>query len=210
MPGAALADSTAGVGETGERSPMLRLVLTAYVVVLGAELVGDKLLCAIGVLATRHATSAVASGVALALTLKLTVAVLFGHLLATLPVWLVRGLGLVTFLTLAVAVWRGGRATAPAGAPSTSWIHGAGASFATVFCAEWCDVGQLATATLAAQTQAPLAIGLGAWLAYATKATLALGVGMHLRQRVPGTALRGIAAALCFVMAILTGFGLEP
>lgn len=189
---------------------MLHLVLTAYVVVLGAELVGDKLLYAIGVLATRHATSAVACGVALALTLKLAVAVLLGHVLGTLPAWLVRGLSLITFLALAVAVLRRGVASAPAGTPSTSWSRGAAASFATVFCAEWGDVGQLAAATLAAQTTAPLAVGLGAWLAYATKASVALGVGLHLRQRLPGAALRRVAAALCVVMAIVAGLGLEP
>ncbi len=188
---------------------MLHVVITAYVVVLGAELVGDKLLCAISVLATRHATSAVASGVALALTLKLTVAVLLGHWLGSLPAWLVRGMSLVTFLALAVALLRGDESKAPAGRPSQSWARGAAASFATVFCAEWGDVGQLATATLAAQTAAPLAVGLGAWLAYATKSTLALGLGVRLRQHVPSLALRGVAASLCLVMAIVAGLGLE-
>lgn len=189
---------------------MLSVVLSAYVAILAAEVVGDKLCWSVTVLSARQSPSAVVAGVSLALVSKTAVALLLGRALATLPAWTLRLAGVLTFGWLALA-WLVERDEPVASArPARSGPAAVLGAFTAVFFSEWGDVGQIALATLAARSEAPWAVGLGALLAYATKAAGAFTLGSWLRRCVPPRPLRGLALVLCVVLALATGLGVEP
>src|SRR5215204_1727254 len=85
---------------------MAALFVMAYVTVLLAELVGDKLVYAVGALAARYGPRVVLGGILPALALKSLVAVLLGDALARLPRGLVAAASAGAFFVAAVAVWR--------------------------------------------------------------------------------------------------------
>jgi Ca2+/H+ antiporter, TMEM165/GDT1 family len=187
------------------------LLLAAYVVVLTAELLGDKLLYTIAVLSSRHRKGPIALGAVLACSLKTAVAVMLGRVIAELPVWLVRGASVLTFLLVALAIWRHSEpATPPEPQDEAAFGRGLVAAFSAVLFSEWGDVGQITTATLAARYHAPGIIWAGAMLALITKVALAVAVGIGLRRWLSWRTMRGVAITVCLVMVILVGFGVEP
>lgn len=181
-----------------------------YVTVLASELGGDRSLVSVGALATRFPPGLVFAGLLLAFAGKSAAAVLLGRSITGLPAGAVTLLGTAALLVAAFSIWRAPKPIA-VGEPGSSNV-GAGqvgsgavaASFANVFFAEWGDPGQLATATLASQTAAPLTVWAGATLAMATKGALALGLGRVLRRYVSDRTLRIGATTACLVMALLT------
>lgn len=188
---------------------MAALFVMAYMAVLVAELVGDRLIYSVGALAGRYGPRAVMCGLLPALALKSLAAVLLGHAVARLPHTLVAASSAAAFFVAAVAIWRES-ATVPATAGS-SWApsvapvvarRGMLAAFTTVFFAEWADPGQLAAAALTARYGSPALIWLAAVSAMATKACLALTLGVALRRYVPLGALRVGAVALNVALGI--------
>lgn len=181
-----------------------------YVTVLASELGGDRSLVSVGALATRFRPALVFAGLLLAFAGKSAAAVLLGRSITGLPAGILTLLGTAALLAAALSIWRapkpavvGESDSGQAGAvPLASGA--VAASFANVFFAEWGDPGQLATATLASQTAAPLTVWAGATLAMATKGALALGLGRVLRRYVSDRALRIGATAACLGMALLT------
>ena len=90
----------------GDR-PLMSVLLTTYGGVFLAEIVGDKLLYTSGVLATRYRWVAIVCGMALAFMAKMSVAVAVGVLIGKLlPLWLVASLTGVSFLGVAITMWR--------------------------------------------------------------------------------------------------------
>ena len=57
-------------------------------------------------------------------------------------------------------------------------------SFGVLFAAEWGDASQLATASLAARIDNPVAVGLGAFAALVVVAGLAVFIGGKIRSRI--------------------------
>jgi Ca2+/H+ antiporter, TMEM165/GDT1 family len=77
-------------------------------------------------------------------------------------------------------------------------------SFVTVGLAEWGDLTQLATASLAADRGDPVGIGMGAYVALVTVAGLAVLVGRWVVRVVPLQHVRKIAAVLFAGLAFWT------
>ncbi len=188
---------------------MAALFVMAYMAVLLAELVGDRLIYSVGALATRYGQRTVMCGLLPALALKSLAAVLLGHAVARLPHTLVAASSAAAFFVAAVAMWResptvattAASSRAPGGAPVVA-RRGMLAAFATVFFAEWADPGQLAAAALTARYGSPALIWFAAASAMATKAGLALALGVTLRRYVPLETLRVGAVALTVALGI--------
>lgn len=183
----------------------LSLLLATYGTVFLAELVGDKNLYTISTLTVRFKVWPVCCGIALAFSAKMLAAVLLGQAIAGLPSTLVTGASAVTFFTTGLIIWM----KKPEGAPQRSvkrsyWSSALPVSFAAIFFSEWGDVGQIAAATLAARSHAPVVVWLGAVLALMTKGILALTLGAAACRRLPQNILRYGALTLCFTMGILS------
>lgn len=88
-------------------------------------------------------------------------------------------------------------------APSTVRATVAG-SFGLVVLAEWGDLTQLATASLAADSGQPVATGIGALLALAAVAGIAAGFGRQLVARVPIHKVNYLGAAVFAALAAWT------
>jgi putative Ca2+/H+ antiporter (TMEM165/GDT1 family) len=184
---------------------MLPIILATYVAVFMAEIVGDKLLYTTGLLAARYKTVPILCGMAMAFALKMGVAVAVGHLISTLPKWLVATITAVNFFAIAVVLWRkkDKREVTEKSYPA---YRAALVAFAAIFFSEWGDVGQITAATMAARFNSPLAVWLGAVGAMVTKGTLASFIGGGVRGWIqshfePKT-LRYAATVLLLVLGV--------
>jgi putative Ca2+/H+ antiporter (TMEM165/GDT1 family) len=186
---------------------MLSILFATYVIVFGAEVVGDKTIYTLGTLATRYRLLPIFCGSTVAFVLKMLAAVLLGRAIAELPVALVATASAVTFFTMALVIWfKKPESKASIPTVDRSWGSIALASFASIVFSEWGDVGQIATATLAARYQLLQIVWLGAVLAMMTKGILAMTLGAGLRSRVPRQVLRYATCAICLAMGILAAF----
>ena len=159
---------------------MLPIFLASYTAVFAAEILGDKLLCTTGVLATRYRALPIIIGMAVAFQAKMAVAVLAGRAIAALPPLLVAFATTINFFAIAYALWRKPDNCEPPGdVPGSKAVI---VSFAAIFFSEWADVGQITAATLAARFGNPFAVWLGAVTAMATKGVIAASVGATVRR----------------------------
>lgn len=193
---------------------MFAIFLTTYGTVFVAEIVGDKLLYTTGVLATRYRTVPIMLGMLVAFMAKMAVAVAAGNAISKLPPLLVAALTGVSFIGVAITLWR-----KPAEGAARERDPRAGraaiVSFAAIFLSEWGDVGQITAATLAARFAAPWPVWTGAVAAMATKGALAASLGAGVRQwiaeRIPPNVIRyaGVGALLILgalsIIETLTG-----
>lgn len=169
----------------------LRAAGQAFVTVLPAEL-PDKTMIATILLVTRYRRPGwVWVGAVSAFTVHVTVAVAAGSLIGTLPDAVVKLVVTALFATGAVLLCRAGREAqedaepdADTGSATTVRATVVG-SFGLVVLAEWGDLTQLATASLATDSDAPVFTGLGALVALATVAGIAATFGRQLVERVP-------------------------
>src|SRR6476620_7999510 len=122
---------------------VLEVFLATYAAVFVAEIVGDKLLYTSGVLATRFRWGAVVFGMSAAFMGKMAVAVGGGAAVGELmPRWLVAVLTAVSFIGVAVAMWRLPDIRTPKEKDSRI-LRGAAIAFATIFFSEWGDKGMI-------------------------------------------------------------------
>jgi len=188
------------------------IFLTTYGAVFLAEIVGDKLLYTSGVLATRYRWIAVITGMALAFMAKMSVAVLVGAAIGNLlPTWLVAALTAVSFVGVAIAMWRKPDVRTPK-EKDTRILKGALVAFGTIFFSEWGDKGMVTAGTWAAawiavwgnagtpgansplaghfvaasvhdltRAQVALLVWVGAVMAMVTKGGLAITLGASIR-----------------------------
>jgi putative Ca2+/H+ antiporter (TMEM165/GDT1 family) len=186
---------------------VILILLTTFGAVFVAEIVGDKLLYTTGVLTARYRTMPIMLGMAVAFMAKMGVAVLVGDAVSKLPRPLVATITAITFLGVAVALWR--KSDRP---PESKGKHrmskAAAVSFAAIFLSEWGDVGQITAATLAAKYQRPFVVWLGAVGAMVTKGALAAfvggGVRRWIRDRVAPQVVRYVAVSLLLVLGLLS------
>jgi len=189
---------------------MTSVLFATYAIVLGAEIVGDKTLYTIGTLATRYRLLPVFVGSSVAFMLKMLAAVLLGREISELPRWLVASVSAITFFAMALVIWLGKpEERRPFATDSRSWIKIGFVSFASIFFSEWGDVGQIATATLAARYQLWFVVWVGAVLAMMTKGTLAMTIGLGLRNRISVKVLRYVTSAICVTLGILAAFRID-
>ncbi len=167
-------------------------LLQALVTVFLAEL-PDKTMVATVVLVARYRRPLwVWAGAVSAFAVHVVVAVAAGSALALLPEAVVQTVVAVLFSSGAVLLFRAGRRAeaelddvdaVPAVAPSVrATVLG---SFGLIVLAEWGDLTQLATASLAASSGEPVATAVGAWLGLAAVAGIAAMFGRQLVALVP-------------------------
>jgi Ca2+/H+ antiporter, TMEM165/GDT1 family len=198
---------------------MQSLFLSTFVLIFIAEL-PDKTAFATLILATRGNPRAIFLGVCGAFLVQCAVAVLFGTFLGSLAStwmsdgikkWTHVGAGLL-FLVFAILAWirRDEAGEMPSEAQdaeetarfsATFWktvTH----SFVVIFIAEWGDLTQLATASLAARYHEPWTIFSASVLALWSVTAIAVVVGRKLSHIVKPATLNRIAAAAFAIVGV--------
>jgi Ca2+/H+ antiporter, TMEM165/GDT1 family len=196
---------------------MIPIFLATYSAVLVAEIVGDKLLYTTGVLAARYRTLPIMVGMAFAFMIKMAVAVLAGEFVSKLSPWLVACVTMLSFIGVAITVWRKDERRAAqkeVSAPKAAMV-----SFAAIFFSEWGDVGQITAAGMAAELLKQYGATLGAnfvmiivWLgavgAMVTKGALAASIGAGVRgwiqDHIPPKMIRYGGVAVLLLLGVLS------
>ena len=186
---------------------MILIFFATFGTVFVAEIVGDKLLYTTGVLAARYRTLPIMMGMAIAFMAKMGVAVLVGEAISKLPRPLVAAITAISFLGVAVALWR--KSDRPGESRQKHRASKAAAvSFAAILLSEWGDVGQITAATLAAKYHRPFVVWVGAVGAMVTKGVLAAFLGGGIRRwiagRVAPQVVRYVAVSLLLILGVLS------
>ena len=163
-------------------------------------------------LASRYRPAYVFAGAALAFAIHVALAVAAGGLLGLLPHRVLGVIVAVMFAAGAVLLLRGQRGAdehnehvAPEDQQPGFWPVAA-TSFGIVLAAEFGDLTQIATATLAARYHAPVSVGIGAVLGLWAVAALAIVGGRALLRLIPVSWITRAAASVMLVMAGLSLF----
>jgi putative Ca2+/H+ antiporter (TMEM165/GDT1 family) len=174
----------------------------------------DKTFLATLVLSTKYRPILVWLGVGAAFAVQTTVAVLLGHAASYLPEIVVHLVALALFLAGAVILFREGRSHHQASleegqvyvadAKDVTGFRAMLASFLVLFAAEWGDLSQLLTISLAARYEAPVSVFIGALGALLAVSGLAVLAGRTLLRFVALHVLHYVGAAVCLVLATLT------
>jgi putative Ca2+/H+ antiporter (TMEM165/GDT1 family) len=182
----------------------LAIAATVFAVIFPAEL-PDKTALASLLLGSRYRPAWVFAGVAAAFAVHVGLAVVAGSLLALLPHRPLEIVVAVLFALGAVLLLRGRHE----GSDEQVQVHGnepgfwrvSWTSFAVILVAEFGDLTQIATASLAARYHDPLSVGIGAVLALWAVAGLAIVGGRGLLKVLPLTWITRIAAGIMLLLA---------
>jgi Ca2+/H+ antiporter, TMEM165/GDT1 family len=189
----------------------LLVVVPVFGIVFLGEL-PDKTAVASLVLGARYSPVPVLLGVAGAFAIHVTVATAAGTFVAALPQRPVEIATSVLFLAGAVVLLRSdpeksaeeGKSNAERVSGERRWPAVTGASFLLVLVAEFGDLTQILTATLAARYQEPLSVGVGAFLALVSVAVLAVTLGRSLLRVVPLRRIQQLAAVVLIGLSVFT------
>ncbi len=187
--------------------------LAVFGVIFTAEL-PDKTMVASLVLGTRFRPLFAWLGIAGAFLIHVIVAIAAGGLLSLAPKWIVHLIAAVLFLGGAIVLVRDtdepeqeaadeAEIDALAGDGSTMW-SAIGTSFLVVFVAEWGDLTQLLTASLAARYKDPISVGVGAVAALWTVGAIGVLAGRTLLRWIPVRVIRRISAVILLVLAVIS------
>jgi putative Ca2+/H+ antiporter (TMEM165/GDT1 family) len=185
---------------------MVTVAVTSFLAVLPAEL-PDKTVLACLILSSRYRPGLVFAGAATAFAAQVVLAVAAGGAISLLPHRVVESLAAAAFLVGAVLLWRhtGEKEEEEEDAGRDGVRDGVwpvvGTSFAVVFLAEFGDLTQFMTVSLAARYHDPLAVGVGALLALWVAAGLAIMVGWRLLHLIPVRWLTRVAALIMLALA---------
>lgn len=196
----------------------LAVVGLAFAAIFVVEL-PDKTFIAALVLSTRYRPLLVWIGVGLAFFLQVLIAVTAGQLATLLPETLVRGVAAAIFLVGAVVLFKSAPGAdveeaeaeeeyAAKATEARTGFKAVAASFLVLFAAEWGDLSQLLTASLAAKYEDPLSVFVGSWAALLTVSGLAVLAGRLLLRYLKLSLLHYIGSAVCLVIAGLTVYEL--
>ena len=178
----------------------LKLFLSTFGLIFIAE-IPDKTALAIMLMAARERPWPVFFGAAGGFLVQSLIAVLFGSLFSALPVRWVRMAAGVLFLVFAVLIWREKEEKEaeeiiekdlPRHERTTWGIMGS--AFVMIFIAEWGDLTQLATATLAAHQHAPVTIFCAATLALWSVTVFGVLIGNRAQNFIKPHVLQRVAA----------------
>jgi putative Ca2+/H+ antiporter (TMEM165/GDT1 family) len=180
-----------------------QLFASTFALIFISEL-PDKTAFATFFLASQGRPLAVFCGAAGAFVVQSLVAVTFGRLLGLLPERPVHiGAGIV-FLVLAVLMWRRDTPDEEVQVKRREgFLKNASSAFLVIFIAEWGDLTQLATATLAAKYEAPLTIFVSATLALWAVTGLGVSVGHFARHAVQPKFMQRLAAVTFAIAGIV-------
>jgi putative Ca2+/H+ antiporter (TMEM165/GDT1 family) len=165
----------------------------------------DKTAFATLLLASQGNPLAVFLGAAGAFVVQSLVAVTFGRLFSALPERVVHiGAGVV-FLVLAILMWRKDTSAEEVRvAPKKKgFFQSAASAFIVIFIAEWGDLTQLATATLAAKYAAPLTIFVSATLALWVVTGLGVVAGHFARRNIQPKHMQVLASITLAIVGIV-------
>jgi len=192
------------------------LFFSIFCVIFLAEL-PDKTAFATLLMATRGKPMAIFIGVAVAFLVQTIVALIFGSLFGLLPAaWVHLGAGIL-FIAFALHTWffhDKEEAEAEKNTPIISekfqFLKATWKSFLVIFIAEWGDLTQLATASLAAKYKDSLwTVFIAAVLALWTVTAIATFVGAKVKHVVHAHVLKKISTAVFMLVGIYficTGF----
>lgn len=182
----------------------LAIVATVFAVIFLSEL-PDKTALASLVLGSRYRPAWVFAGVAAAFAVHVGLALTAGSLLALIPHRPLEIVVAVLFALGAVLLLRGRHESDDEHVELNSKKPGfwrvAWTGFAVILVAEFGDLTQIATATLAARYHDPLSVGVGAVLALWAVAALAIVGGRGLLKVIPLTWITRVAAGIMLVLA---------
>jgi Ca2+/H+ antiporter, TMEM165/GDT1 family len=186
----------------------LAVAVTVFAVIFPAEL-PDKTALASLILGSRYRPGYVFAGVAAAFALHVGLAIAAGSLLGLLPRRPLEAAVAALFALGAVLLLRGRHGSDDEhielyGSAPGFW-RVAGTSFTVILVAEFGDLTQIATATLAARYHDPASVAVGAVLALWAVAALAIAGGRGLLKLIP---LAWIARAAAVIMLVLAGISL--
>jgi Ca2+/H+ antiporter, TMEM165/GDT1 family len=192
-------------------TPSLSTAAATFLAVLPAEL-PDKTILAALILSSRYRPLYVFSGAAAAFLAQVTIAVAAGGAISLLPHRPVEGAAAAVFAVSAILLWRHKEEESPdadeEGGPDggrAGFWPVFGTSFAVVFLAEFGDLTQFMTVSLAARFHNPIAVGVGATLALWAAAGLAVLVGWRLLKLIP---MHWLTRGAAVIMLILAGTSL--
>ena len=184
--------------------------LQAFATVFPAEL-PDKTMIATIILVTRFRRPGwVWVGAVSAFTVHVIVAVAAGIAISLLPDAIVKSVVAALFAVGAVLLFRAARnadddddldAEVESSATVRATVFG---SFGLIILAEWGDLTQLATASLAAKSGEPVSTGIGALIALACVAAIAATFGRQLIARIPIHRINYIGATVFAALAVWT------
>jgi putative Ca2+/H+ antiporter (TMEM165/GDT1 family) len=86
-----------------------------------------------------------------------------------------------------------------------SFLRAIVASFLVLFAAEWGDLSQLLTISFVTRYDDHVSVFLGAWLALLSVSGLAIVAGRLLLRHLRLAVLHYVGAAVCLLLAVLTG-----
>ncbi len=182
----------------------LAVAATVFAVVFPAEL-PDKTALASLVLGSRYRPGYVFAGVAAAFAVHVALAIAAGSLLSLLPHRPLEIIVAVLFALGAVLLLRGRHESDDEHVDLEGQAPGfwrvAGTSFMVILVAEFGDLTQIATATLAARYHDPVSVATGALLALWAVAGLAIVGGRGLLKVIPLVWISRIAAVVMLVLA---------
>jgi putative Ca2+/H+ antiporter (TMEM165/GDT1 family) len=192
-------------------SPSLSEAAATFLAVLPAEL-PDKTILAALILSSRYRPGYVFTGAATAFLAQVVIGVAAGGAISLLPHRPVEGAAAAVFAIGAFFLWRHKEEPSPdaddEGGPDgmrDGFWPVFGTSFAVVFLAEFGDLTQFLTVSLAARFHNPIAVGAGATLALWTAAALAVLVGWRLLKLIP---MHWLTRGAAVVMLALAGTSL--
>jgi putative Ca2+/H+ antiporter (TMEM165/GDT1 family) len=185
----------------------LTAAAATFLAVLPAE-IPDKTILACLILSSRYRPSVVFGGAAAAFLVHVVIAVAAGGALSLLPHRIVEACAAGAFLVGAVLLWRQKEEkddeqddVGRDGMRSGVWPV-FGTAFAVVFLAEFGDLTQLLTVSLAARFHDPVAVGIGATLALWVAAAVAVTLGWRVLKLIP---MHWLTRGAAVVMVVLAG-----
>jgi Ca2+/H+ antiporter, TMEM165/GDT1 family len=179
-----------------------------FVAVLPAEL-PDKTILACLILSSRYRPGVVFSGAAAAFLVQVVIGVAAGGALSLLPHHIVEACAAGAFVVGAVLLWRQKEEEGEEGEDDDVGRDGLrtgfwpvfGTTFAVVFLAEFGDLTQFMTISLAARFHDPVSVGIGATLALWVAAGCAVTLGWRVLKLIPMHWLTRGAAVVMLVLA---------
>lgn len=178
-----------------------KLFASTYALIAVSEL-PDKTALATVLMSSRGRALPIFVGTCSAFIVQTSIAVAFGGLLAFLPEKLVHLIAGLLFLSFAYMQWReatqsadeSDKTHAGEACPTGFWPAATNA-FLVIFIAEWGDLTQLATATMAARSSENLiTIFLASALALCSVSALAIILGRLAANLIPETAILKLSA----------------
>ncbi len=186
----------------------LLTILGTFAVIFPAEL-PDKTALASLILGTRYRASLVFVGVAAGFTVHVILAILAGSLLQLVPDKPLQIIVGLLFAMGAVLLLRQDHDEPEPGeeqleVPTMSNRKVIATSFGIILVAEFGDITQIVTANLAAGSDHPVSVGIGAVLALWAVGGIAILGGQKLLTKIPLKRVTQIAASIMLVLSVIS------